>query len=263
MRTPLSVRTAQNIRQAMQLRRNVGTKERWLSLAGGGAAVAGGVRRGGAGGTALAALGSYLLFRGMTGHCLLYARLHVSTTRPGETGLWGQNLVHVRTKVTVQRPREMVYRYWRNLENLPTFMRHIREVRVDGNRSHWVARTPLGLRLQWNSQIIQDTPNERLVWRSIAGSDVDTRGEVRFRPTIDGGTEVDVDMYYRPPGGAITRTLAKLLGGISEKMVRGDIERLKETLESQASTPRREMRNRTGEVYDQGLGAEPVTPAHG
>lgn len=257
MKTPLSTRTAQSIRQGMELRHNVGTVERWICLIGGGAALAEGVRRRSLAGVLLSVIGSFLLFRGMSGSCPLYGRLRISTARTGESGLWGRNLVHVRAKVRVQQPREVVYRYWRNLENLPQFMRHIREVRVDGNRSHWVARTPLGMRLSWNSQVTQDTPNERLAWRSIAGSEMDTRGEVRFRPTVAGGTEIDVDMYYRPPGGAVTRVLSTWLGGISEQMVRNDIERFKEVIESEparAALPRGD---------DQGLGREPVTPAHG
>jgi uncharacterized membrane protein len=257
MKAPLSIRTAQNIRQAMELRRNVGTTERWVSLLGGGAALAEGIRRRGPAGGLLGLVGGFLLFRGMSGHCPLYGRLHISTTRPGQDSLFGQNLVHVRSTVTVQRPREMVYRYWRNLENLPRFMRHIKRIDVDGNRSHWAARTPLGVRLMWNSQITLDTPNERLAWRSIAGSQVDTRGEVRFRPTIGGGTEIDVDMYYRPPGGAVSRILAKLFGGISEKVVQRDIARFKEIIESQAT------RELPASDYDQGLGREPITPAHG
>lgn len=255
MKTPLSIRTAQNVRQSMQLRRNVGTRERWLSLIGGGAAVTEGIRRRGWTGSALGALGGYLLFRGMTGHCLVYRQLRVSTTHAGETGLWGQNFVRVRTTVTVQQPRDAVYRYWRNLENLPRFMRHIKRIEVDGNRSHWVARSPIGLPMAWNAQITQDTPNERLTWRSIVGSQVDTRGEIRFRPTIDGGTEIDVEMYYRPPGGAMSAMLARLFGGISEKMIKRDIARFKEAVESQRELPAAD--------YDQGLGREPVTPAHG
>jgi uncharacterized membrane protein len=241
----------------MTLPRNVGAPERWLSILGGGAALAGGIRRRGFIGALLNLFGSYLLFRGFSGHCLLYRRLHIDTTRANDSGLWGQNLIHVQTRVNVQQPREVVYRHWRDLENLPAFMRHIRSIRVDGNRSHWVARAPLGLRLRWDSQITQDSPNERLTWRSVADSQVDSRGEVRFRPIVNGGTEVDVDMYYRPPGGTMARALARVLGGISERMVQQDIERFRDFVESQAAGGQPQI------DYDQGLGREPRTPAHG
>src|SRR4051812_43986080 len=47
--------------------------------------------------------------------------------------------------VTIGRSPDMVYGYWRQLENLPRFMRHLDSVRVvDERRSHWIARAPLG-----------------------------------------------------------------------------------------------------------------------
>lgn len=257
MPTQPPLRTTQLQDRIMRRRCNVGTAERWLSLVCGGTALGISLWRRGIGGLLLGLLGGLLLFRGMSGHCPLYRRLRISTARPEKSGLWGQNLVHVQTRITVQQPREAVYRYWRNLENLPRFMRHIRQVRVDGNRSHWVARTPFGLPLAWDAQIIQDSPNERLTWCSIAGSDVETRGEVRFRPTINGGTEIDVDMYYRPPGGAASRLLARLLGGISEKAIQRDLERFKEAIEQHPGQAQPET------AEDQGLGREPITPAHG
>lgn len=253
MKTPLSVRTAQNLRQGLALRRNVGTTERWLSLLGGGAAIVGGVRRGGALGTGLAALGGLLVFRGASGHCPGYARLHVSTARGEDGGLMGSNEVRIHTKMHIDRPREMVYRYWRDLENLPRFMTHLKEVRADGNRSHWIARSPLGLTISWDAQVTQDTPNERLAWRSLPASRVDTRGEVRFRPAAVGdGTELEIELYYRPPGGGLSRGLASMLGGISERGIARDLERFKQMIESQA----------TG-ISDQGLGREPHVAIHG
>ncbi|HEX5514587.1 MAG TPA: hypothetical protein VFY81_09350, partial [Gammaproteobacteria bacterium] len=67
----------------------------------------------------------------------------------------------------------------------------------------------------------------------------------------------DVDMYYRPPGGTTARALARLLGGLSERMVQQDIERFRDFVESQAAGGQSQI------DYDQGLGREPRTPAHG
>ncbi len=257
MRAQRPLRTRQRRSRIIRRRFNVGIAERWMSLAGGGTVLGIGLWRRGIGGLLLGLLGGLLLFRGMSGYCPLYGRLRISTARPGKSGLWGQHLVHVQSRITVQQPREAVYRYWRNLENLPRFMRHIRQVRVDGNRSHWIAAAPFGLHLTWDAQIIQDSPNERLTWCSIPGSDVESRGEVRFRPTISGGTEIDVDMYYRPPGGTASRLFARLFGGISEKAVRRDLERFKGAIEQRPEQPPPEQ------VEDQGLGGGPTTPAHG
>lgn len=193
---------------------NVGSKERWASIAGGSLAVATGLWRRGWLGGLLSLLGSYLLFRGISGRCLLYQKLQVTSAKAGDRGLWGRHPIHVRERVHLQQPRQTIYRYWRDLENLPQAMHHIRSIQVTGNRSRWEARMPLGLRAQWESHITQDSPNERLVWSSVPGSRVESRGEVRFQARAGGGTVVDVDMYYLPPGGAVARLLAPLLGGL-------------------------------------------------
>lgn len=257
MKLMQQIRNRQAGRNGSKASRNVGTTERWLSLAGGSAALTGGLRRGGVSGTALGAIGGYLLYRGASGHCAVYSRLQRSTARPEDQGLLGANDLRVRTRLSIDRPREMVYRYWRDLENLPNFMRHVKEVHTNGNRSHWVARSPLGMKAQWNAEITQDTPNERLAWRSIAGSDIETRGELRFRPSADGrGTELEAEMFYRLPGGK----LGRWLGGVTEGMIRRDLERFKDMIEQQASAtavpPRVADR-------DQGLGRATVTPSHG
>lgn len=230
--------------------RNVGTVERWLSLGAGAGAVAAALRRRRAGGAALGAVGAYLLFRGASGHCPGYARLRLSTARANERGLFGTSEVRVHSKIVLEQPQETVYRYWRQLDQLPRFMSHVESVRTDGNRSRWVARAPLGRRLRWESEITQDSPNERLAWRSLAGSDVDHRGELRFRPSAEGtGTELDVELFYRLPGGR----LGRWLGGISERWVRRDIEDFKRVIERQEPAG----------VLDQGLGRATVTPARG
>lgn len=260
MGTMKAIRRTPSTRRRTSLTANVGRAERVASLAGGGVMVAGGLRQRGVLGGALAATGAWMLFRGATGHCPLYQRLRLSTAHAGEAGLYGSGEFAIHTKLIVDRPREMVYRRWRELENLPHFMRHIKDIETEGNLSHWTARGPLGTTLRWDSQIIQDTPDERIVWRSIPGSDVDTEGEVRFRPAADGdGTELEVYMRYRPPGGALLKLLAPLVGGLSARRVKHDLERFKQGMESQASLPQSPRR----EVLDQGLGRPTVTPAHG
>jgi len=222
---------ADSLRHAPLLRRNVGRAERWLSLVAGGTALAQGMRRGGLSGALLGAGGGYLLFRGVTGHCALYRLLRIRTTSANERSLLGAEEIRLSTRMHVFRPPHEVYRYWRQLENLPRFMRHLKSVTVDGNRSHWIARGPLGLTLSWDSQIVHDTPNERLAWRSVPGSRMDTRGEVRFKPTRDGGTLLEVEMYYRPSAGAVVLAAARWFGGLSEKMLRRDLNDLGRALE--------------------------------
>lgn len=254
MRMRLSNRTASLARLAKLRPVNVGARERWVSIAGGGLALAFGLRRRGWAGGLLSWLGSYLLLRGLSGRCLLYRTLGVTSARANDGGLWGHYTVHVHERIQVRLPREAVYRAWRNLELLPQVMRHLRVVRVDGNRSHWQARMPPGLRARWEAQIVQDTPHERLVWRSTPSSRIENRGEVIFRPSVPDATEIDIDLYYRLPGGMLARLLALPFGSLSARLIRQDLERFQEFLET---------REAPSEVHDQGLGREEAMPRHG
>jgi uncharacterized membrane protein len=58
---------------------NVGEAERWASIAGGAVLVLGGLLRGNARGTLAALLGGGLVYRGVSGNCLLYELLGIST----------------------------------------------------------------------------------------------------------------------------------------------------------------------------------------
>jgi uncharacterized membrane protein len=54
--------------------------------------------------------------------------------------------------ITVNWSLEDVYRFRRNLENLPRFMGHLESIRVTGDRhSHWVAKARAGRTVQWDA----------------------------------------------------------------------------------------------------------------
>jgi uncharacterized membrane protein len=140
---------------------------------------------------------------------------------------------HVKA-ITVNRPVEEVYRFWRDFRNLPRFMSHLESVEViDERRSHWVAKAPAGATVEWDAEIIEDRPNELIAWRSLEGADVENSGSVRFKRAPGGrGTEIRIEMEYNPPGGIIGATVAKLFGREPGQQIKGDIYRLKQVLET-------------------------------
>lgn len=144
----------------------------------------------------------------------------------------GQRNLHA--AVTVWRSPEEVYQFWRNLENLPSFMYHLRSVTVDSaGRSHWVTNSPLGDRVEWDAETTEDVPNERIAWKSLPGAKVENRGRVEFTPTPDGqGTEIRVTMSYMIPGGTLGKAVATLLGESPEQQVHDDLRRFKQLLET-------------------------------
>ena len=140
----------------------------------------------------------------------------------------------VRKSITIGQPAANLYGYWRKLENLPRFMRHLEEVReLDERRSHWVATAPLGMRVEWDAEITEDVPDSRISWRSVEGSGVTHAGTVRFVPAPgDRGTEVHVELTYQPPAGPIGVAIAKLLGEEPAQQISEDLRRLKQVLET-------------------------------
>ncbi len=138
----------------------------------------------------------------------------------------------VRAAVTVHRPPEDVYRYWRDLENLPSFMYHLESVTAGADgRSHWVANAPVGQPVQWDAQITEDEPNKRIAWQSLPGSSIQNGGSVEFTPVVD-GTEVRVKIGYQMPGGALGKAAATLLGESPDQQINDDLRRFKQILET-------------------------------
>lgn len=140
----------------------------------------------------------------------------------------------VTRSVTINRSPEELYQYWRNFENLPNFMYHLERVEViDDRSSHWVAKAPAGANVSWDAEITEDRPNERIAWRSVEDADVKNSGSVRFeRAQADQGTVVTVEVEYRPPGGAIGKTVAMLFGEEPGQQIKGDLNRFKQVMET-------------------------------
>lgn len=215
---------------------NVGNAERWLSVIGGSALAAYGLKRRSIGGLILSGLGSVLVWRGATGHCPAYEALGVSTAE--EVGdqvsvPYGRG-IRVEKTVTINATPEQLYTFWRNFENLPRFMDHLESVKViDGNRSHWAAKGPARIHAEWDAEVINEVPNELIGWRSVDGSRVDNAGSVHFTRAAGGrGTEVKVVLRYDPPAGIVGATLARIFGEDPAFQVQEDLRRLKELIET-------------------------------
>lgn len=217
---------------------NVGKNERWLSMGGGALLTTIGLRRGGIGGALLAAIGGAIAFRGATGYCPINNAIGRDTSDDKtETGV-----MEISQYVTVNKPREEVYQYWRQLENLPRFMHHLERVTTqDSKRSHWVARLDVAnptaqslSKIEWDAEITEEDTNNRLMWRSVPGASVDNSGEVQFTDAPNNaGTIVQVIIKYRAPEGLVGEALAKVFNPLFKKMVTDDIKRFKQLLETE------------------------------
>ena len=217
--------------------RNLSEFERWASIAAGAGLAVYGLSRLKNTGWLYATVGGLLLRRGVTAHCDIYEAIGMNTAAdPGDTraALRGSRGINVLESVTINRPIEELYRFWRNLENLPQFMRHLESVeKVTDTISHWRAKGPAGTRVEWDAEIHNEVANQVIGWRSLEGADVVSAGSVNFDAAPGGrGTRVTVNLQYSPPGGKVGAAVARLFGRDAETEIREDLRRFKQLVEA-------------------------------
>jgi uncharacterized membrane protein len=218
-----------------QDRRNISGVEKWTSIAAGTGLALYGLSRLRQKGWLWAGFGGLLLRRGITAHCDVYDAIGVNTAGSDtRAALRGARGVNVLESVTINRSIAELYRFWRNLENLPHFMRHLESVeKMTDSISRWRAKGPAGSTVEWEAEIYNEVPDKLIAWRSLEGSTVISAGSVNFDAAGPGrGTRVTVHLQYSPPGGKLGAKVAKLFRADAETEIREDLRRFKQLLEA-------------------------------
>jgi uncharacterized membrane protein len=206
---------------------NVGRPERLLSVIGGGYLLYNAIAERKAGVYQTLA-GSYLLLRGFTGFCPLYRAAGKT-----EVDFRTQN-INIKAALTINRPREQVYAFWRRLENLPLFMKHLKRVEViDEKTSEWKAVVPgeWGA-ITWRSEIVKDDPGSTLSWHSLPGSAIENAGKITFSDAGRFGTEIHVVISYHAPLGLLGEKTIRLFNPVFEDIVKEDVRNFKRYMET-------------------------------
>jgi uncharacterized membrane protein len=217
--------------------RNISNLEQWVSIAAGAGLAAYGLSRLRSGGWLWTGVGGLMLRRGVTAHCDIYEALGIDTfaaANDTRAVLGGSRGVNVLESVTINRAIPELYRFWRNLENLPRLMRHLQSVeKMTDTISRWRAKGPAGLTVEWEAEIYNEVPDKLIAWRSLEGSDVISAGSVNFDDAgPERGTRVTVHLQYSPPGGRLGAKIAKLFGADAETEIRQDLRRFKQLVEA-------------------------------
>jgi uncharacterized membrane protein len=222
----------------LQFNNNVGAFERILSVFGGAFLLLRSISKP-KGDLVQGTAATYLLLRGATGFCPVY-----QVAGKTEIEQKARN-VNIKTILTVNRPRYQVYAAWRKLEELPRFMKHLRQVtQLDHETSEWEAFIPGGLgTISWKSSIVKDDPGATLSWRSLPESTIDNTGKIEFRDAGESSTEVHVVISYHAPLGIVGEKTARLINPIFENMVRDDILNFKLFIERDETSAVAENKN--------------------
>lgn len=136
--------------------------------------------------------------------------------------------------ITVNRPREELYAFWRDFRNLARFMENVESVRVDDDRrSHWVVKAPAGKTVEWDSVLTEEEEGRVLAWESVEDADIKNTGRIEFRDAPEGrGTEITATIVYDPPGGDLGKLIAKLFQKEPKIQARRDLRRFKQLMET-------------------------------
>jgi uncharacterized membrane protein len=143
-------------------------------------------------------------------------------------------IVRVERSVTINRPVDEVYRFWKDFENFPRFMRHVQSVdMLGGNLSRWRVSAPAGLTVEWKAEMVDDRDGERVAWRSTPDSTIQNSGIVQFKAAPGArGTELRVQLEYLPPAGHLGRSVAWLFGEEPDQQLNDDLRRFKQLMET-------------------------------
>lgn len=132
----------------------------------------------------------------------------------------------VEQSIEVNAPLSTVYNQWTQFEEFPRFMDDVEEVRqVDDTHLHWVAKFG-GSRHEWDSEITEQKPDERVAWRNTEGEE--HAGVVTFHRVDDATTRVMVQMDFVPQG--VKERVGDALGA-PDRRVEGNLENFKELIE--------------------------------
>jgi len=170
--------------------------------------------------------GGAMLMRGISGYCPLYDAVnHLKNDKASN--------INIRISSLINKPVSEVYSFWRDLENLPKFMTHLKSVEpITYTTSIWTAKGPAGIgQLSWTAEIVNDEKDRVISWNSLPDSTIKNAGKVIFKP-IGNTTEIDVTISYHAPFGIAGESAAKLLNPYFEKLVQADLMNFKSYLES-------------------------------
>jgi uncharacterized membrane protein len=140
------------------------------------------------------------------------------------------DMASVEKSIDVQVPVSTAYNQWTQFESFPHFMEGIEEVKqLDSKRTFWRA-TIAGKQEEWYADIVEQTPDRRVAWRSTTGAQ--NAGAVSFQPIDVNTTRVTLTMEYEPEG--VVENIGSALG-IVDRRVEGDLKRFKEFIESRGT----------------------------
>jgi uncharacterized membrane protein len=136
-------------------------------------------------------------------------------------------------RVTVKRPRQALYDFWRNQPGLSRILENVVTItEVGENRYRWRVKAPGGAVVEWVARVTEDVPGERIAWVSEEGADIANSGAVTFEDAGPRGSIVGVVLRHDRPGGWIGKAVGLATGRDPALQLRRDLRRFKQMMET-------------------------------
>ncbi|MEP6935192.1 MAG: SRPBCC family protein [Nitrospirota bacterium] len=137
----------------------------------------------------------------------------------------------IETSIEVNVPVQTAYHQWTQFEEFSLFMEGVKEVyQLDARHLHWKAEIG-GQEQEWEAEIIDQTPDECIAWRSRNGAIYG--GILTFHPLSNAKSKVLLQVGYIHEG--VLENGGGGEGIVSLRVQRG-LERYKEFIENRAHT---------------------------
>jgi uncharacterized membrane protein len=137
---------------------------------------------------------------------------------------------------TILSDPQTLYKLWRNVTDAPRWMEYVVSVEVKSPTvTHWVMgdpEEPNGKRIEYDTEVIEDVPGERIAWKSITEG-IEETGEVLFETDAAGrGTRVTLRERAKIPGGKVGNVAAGLARRTPKQIVIEDLRHFKQLAEA-------------------------------
>src|SRR5215813_5650176 len=134
--------------------------------------------------------------------------------------------------VTIQRPVENVFAFYRDFRNLPSFLGDVMAVEPTGPAtSRWTIEGPFGIRVQWTTEVTEERTNELIRYETATSSATKTHWEIYFSPGAEPG-ETQVREVMKAPGGRFAMDALALIGKFPANEVSASLHRFKQLMET-------------------------------
>lgn len=142
----------------------------------------------------------------------------------------------VEATVSIRRPVEEVFSFYRDFRNLPSFLGDVMAVELlSAATSRWTIQGPLGIRGSWTVRVTDERPNQLIRYETVSPPALRSFWEIRFVSSAN-AAETEIRETLRMPLGRLGRAALALIGKSPAHEVASNLHRLKQILETGSVT---------------------------